>query len=209
MQFFSSLAQRARRIHGAKTPNFQVVKAVRCITPQLTYLIIMTPLMFPDRKNSQILSVLDMFIWRNTTRKNKSKVFLQDTDMVCLSSGRISVKRVKWLPLLVQDALVFCIRLKHSLLYRLPLACGWFCYLNDSPIDLFRKWDLKICFFHELQTTMILGQIQLLPQRRESRSSTDSSLNSFRKHRLFWGWIFHCQTLRSKPWLRNTFFFFF
>jgi len=63
--------------------------------------------MFPDGKHSQILSALDMFIRKNTTRKNKSKVSLQDTATVCLSSERLAVKRVEWLPLHVQGCFVF------------------------------------------------------------------------------------------------------
>lgn len=73
---------------GAKTPNCQVAKTKRDASPpQLTYLIIMTLVMFPDGKNSQILSVLDMFIRRNTTRKNKSKVSLRDTATVSFLKG--------------------------------------------------------------------------------------------------------------------------
>lgn len=139
--------------------------------------------MSPDRKNRQILPVLDMFIWRNTTRKNKSKSSSRTrTQFVSLLEG-FQWREYGCLPMF-RTALVFCMRFKHSLLYRFPFACGWFCYLNDTPIDFFRKRNLKICFLHELQITIILGQIQLMPQRRESRSSTDSPLNPFREHRL-------------------------
>lgn len=55
------------------------------------------------------------------------------------------------------------------------LLSEWHC---SGPFMKPKKRNLKICFLHYSQTIIISGQTQLLPQRRESKSSAVSSLNN-------------------------------